>query len=103
MHFPNVPHTFLSVAHQLEHFLATALIAAEDTHDPAGDHVDPRRAHAARGHAGMARLDHHGHAARLEVVPDALGDLGGELFLDLQAAGEAVEHARELGNPHDVI
>src|SRR5690606_21205960 len=73
-----------SVPHQLENFLAALRVAAEDAHHPAGDHVNPRRAHAARGHAGMARLDHHRDAFRLEIIPDALRDLGREPLLDLQ-------------------
>ena len=57
----------------------------------------------ARGHAGVAGFDHHRDALRLEVVPDAVGDLCGQPLLDLQAAGEAVEHAGELGDSDDAV
>ncbi|MNE52576.1 hypothetical protein D3C80_1472520 [compost metagenome] len=44
----------------------------------------------------MLRLDHHGHAGRVGHLLDGLGDLPGEVFLDLQAAGEHVDDARHL-------
>src|SRR5688572_867899 len=81
-----------SVSHQLEDFLPALLVAAEHPHDPAGDHVDPGSAHPARGHARMARLDHYGDALGLELVPDALRDLGREPLLDLKPAGKTVQH-----------
>ena len=43
---------------------------------------------AAHRHAGMLRLDHHRNAAGLEDLVDRGGDLGGEMLLGLQAAGE---------------
>ncbi len=51
----------------------------------------------------MLRLDHHGHALRVEVIPDALRHFGGQPFLDLQPLGIAVQHARQLGNSHHAV
>ena len=52
----------------------------------------------ARGHAGMACLDHHRDALGLKMIPDTVGDLCGQPFLNLKSAGKAVKHARQLGN-----
>ncbi len=51
----------------------------------------------------MLGLNHHAHAVGLEHVLDGLGDLGGELFLDLQAMGEALHHPRQLGDAHHAV
>src|SRR5437868_2258840 len=58
---PRTSKAVKSVSHQLEDFLTALRIAAEKAHDMAGDHHHARRAHAARGHAGMASLDNHRH------------------------------------------
>ena len=60
--------------------------------------VDAGLVHAARGHALVRRLDHHGDAARLQHFLHGVGDLGRELLLDLQALGEGIDHARELAD-----
>ena len=44
----------------------------------------------------MAGIDYHGDAARLQFVIQRVGNLRGELFLDLQALGIAVEQTRQL-------
>ena len=51
----------------------------------------------------MLRLDDDADARRLQNVLDRFGDFGGELFLNLQAAREAVHDARELRNADDAI
>ena len=53
---------------------------------------------AARRHAHMRGLDDHRHAARPQHMVDGVADLRGEPFLDLQALGENVHDARELGD-----
>ena len=60
--------------------------------------ITPGVPHPARGHAGVAGLDHHRHALGLEVVPDAVGDLGGQPFLDLQPPRKAMHHPRQLAD-----
>src|SRR3546814_3601317 len=50
-----------------------------------------------RGHAGVGGVDDHRDAMRAEMFPDAVRHLGGEPLLHLQAAGKAVQHARQLG------
>ena len=47
----------------------------------------------------MLRFDHHSHALGFQIVPDRLRHLGGQAFLDLQAPGIAVQHARQFGYP----
>ncbi len=51
----------------------------------------------------MLGLDHHPDARGLQDVLDRLGDLGGQLLLDLQPAGEAVDHPRQLGDAHHPV
>ena len=53
--------------------------------------------HAAHGHAHVLGLDDHGDAARLQGLVDGADDLGRHGLLRLQAAGEDVDHAGELG------
>src|SRR5689334_18901915 len=45
----------------------------------------------------MLGLDHDRHAYRMERLHEGVGDLGGELFLDLEAARENIDNARDLG------
>ena len=47
--------------------------------------------------------DHHAHAARLEHLGDAVGDLRGELLLHLKAPRVAVHDARELADAHHLV
>ena len=56
---------------------------------------------AARGHALVRGLDHHGDAAGLQHLLDGVGDLGGELFLDLQPLGVGFHDAGELADADD--
>jgi dihydroxyacid dehydratase/phosphogluconate dehydratase len=62
-----------------------------------------RRINAAHGHAGVLGLDHHADALGRQHVLNGLGDLGGELFLNLQAVGEALHHARQFRNTHHAV
>jgi hypothetical protein len=62
-----------------------------------------RGAHAPAAHAGVAGLDDHGHAQGLEIVPQAIGDLRRKPLLHLQSPGEAVQHPRQLGDPHHPV
>ena len=57
-----------------------------------------RLVHAARRHAVVDRLDDDADAVRLEHLVDRIGDLRGELLLDLQAPGIDLDHARELAD-----
>src|SRR3546814_1105912 len=85
-----------SIPHQAQHFLAAAFVVQKTAEQAAGHHADARRAHAAPGHAAVLRVDHHRDAVRLQMVPDALRDLGGQPFLHLEPARIAVEDACEF-------
>ena len=50
--------------------------------------------HAAHHHAQMAGLDDDSDALGFDRVLDGLGNLRGEPFLNLQAAGEGFDEAR---------
>ena len=49
----------------------------------------------------MLGLDHHRHAVRLERFHDRLGDLAGQAFLNLGAAGVCLDHPRQLADADD--
>ena len=51
---------------------------------------------AAQRHAAVLRLDDDADALRLQNILDRFGDLGGELFLNLQPSREAMHDPREL-------
>ena len=72
----------------------------EGAQHAAGDHGHPGLVDATGGHALVCGLDHHGDTARLQHLLDRVGDLRGELLLDLQALGIALHHPGELADPH---
>src|SRR5262245_34616926 len=50
----------------------------------------------------MDRFNHHHNALRLQfTVVEQLRDLSGQALLNLQAAGEDISYASELGEPDD--
>src|SRR5262245_30515267 len=73
-------------------------ILAERSQHLAGDHRYAAFVDAARGHALVDGVDHDANAAGLQYIVDAAGNLRGELFLHLEAAGVDVDHARELAD-----
>ena len=56
--------------------------------------------HPAHHHAGVARLEHHGHPVGAEVLHHGVRHLIGESLLDLEPAGEDIHHPRDLGQTH---
>ena len=57
---------------------------------------------APHGHAGVHCLDDHGDAERLQGFLDAVADLDGEPFLDLEAAGIGLDDAGDLAESRDL-
>src|SRR5580704_11314583 len=58
--------------------------------------------YAAHHHAEVARFDYHGYTLRLDYFLDGLGDLRGEALLNLQAAGEEFDEARDFAESDDL-
>src|SRR3546814_6952473 len=79
-----------SIAHQAQHFLAAELVVKEAAEEAARHHADAGGADAAAGHAAVLRVDHHRDALRLQMVPDALRNLGRNAFLHRQTTTIAV-------------
>src|SRR3546814_14609267 len=77
-------HAIPSIAHQAQHFLAAELVVKEAAEEAARHHADAGGADAAAGHAAVLRVDHHRDALRLQMVPDALRNLGRQAFLHLK-------------------
>src|SRR6185437_6236233 len=69
----------------------------------AGHPRHPALVHAAGGHALVYRVHHHAHAARLEHLGDAVGNLRGQLLLHLEAPGVAVDHARQFADADHLV
>src|SRR6202042_1354847 len=82
---------------------ARAGIAAERAGHATRDHRDVALVHATGSHALVDGGHHHTHAARLQHVRDAVGDLRGELLLHLEAPRVAVHDARELTDAHHLV
>ena len=51
----------------------------------------------------MLRIDHDSNAMRIQVLPDALCDLGGQALLNLQPLGKTVQHACKLRDAHHPV
>src|SRR3954467_5831201 len=66
-----------------------------------GDHRRLALIDAARAHAAVPRLDDHGNALGLQHRLEGAGDLDGQPLLELEAAGEGVDEARELRDADD--
>ena len=76
-------------------------VAPEQAPDGRGDGRGARLLHAPHRHAQVLGLDHHQDPPGVEGLLDGVGDLGGHPLLDLQALGEAVDQAGQLGEPGD--
>ena len=83
-----------------EQLPAGARVVAEGAQHATGHHRHPRLVDPARGHALVLRLDDHRHAARIEHLLDRVGDLRGQLFLDLQPLGIGVDQPGQLADAH---
>ena len=49
----------------------------------------------------MLRLDYHGNTKWIKHFLQAILDLGGQTFLQLQTAGESLHHTRNLAQTHN--
>jgi hypothetical protein len=59
--------------------------------------------HATGGHAFVARIDHHCHAARMKVIVNAAGNLGRHLLLHLEASRVSIDDACKLADTDHAI
>src|ERR1700758_4161407 len=87
-------------SHQGQEALLLRRIVTEHAGEAAGERRCAMLGDAAHRHAGMLRFDQHRNAAGLEDLVDRGRDLGGEMFLGLQAAGEDVGQPGKLGKSH---
>jgi hypothetical protein len=81
-------------------FLTGQGVVTKATQHTASNQVGAGLMDATSRHAVMLRLDDYPHALRPEDIVDGIGDLRRHLFLDLQALGIDVNHARQLGDAH---
>src|SRR5918993_1580549 len=75
---------------------AGPVVEPEEPVEGGGDGAGPLGSYAAQGHAEVLGLHHDANALGVELVLQPVGDLLGEPLLDLQAAGEQLDHPGEL-------
>ena len=68
-----------------------------------GDRCGAGGADAANGHAQVLGLDDDTDAARRDLLLEPVGDLLGQPFLHLGAAGEQLDHPGQLGQAEDPL
>ena len=104
--FPQQLHD-VSVGFAVPHHFHEACLHRRERFEITGESRGQRRSvtllHTAHGHAVMDRLDHHGDAARIELGINCMDNLGGEVFLGLQAAREYFNNAGQLRQAYNAI
>ena len=88
---------------QGEELLARAGIVAHQAVQRRRDGARARLLDAAQRHAHVLGLDHDADALRLELALEPARDLRGQPLLDLQRAGEELDHAGELRQADDPL
>src|SRR6476620_5139046 len=78
-------------------------VAAELTMQRGGDRIRARGSDAPYGHAQMLGGYDDTHTARRKMILEPVGDLLRQPFLHLGAAGEQLDHPRQLGQAQDPL
>src|SRR5215207_5679383 len=87
-----------------QELVTSGRVISERAQHAARDHGHPMLPHASRGHAGVARPNHHSNAPRVEDLRDRVRDLGREPLLDLEPARISLDHPRQLRDAdHPVV
>src|SRR5438552_974891 len=92
----------LGAAHQVEELGSGARVAAEGAEHARGHHVAARRLDPPHLHAQVARLHDDTDTPGGERLVERLGDLPGQLLLELQAVREDLDEARDLAQTDDL-
>ena len=82
---------------QPQELVSGPLVVEEDTAHGRSDRLGVLLLNAPHHHAQVIGLDDDAHPQRLRRVPYRLGDLLGESLLNLEPAGEHLDHASRLG------
>src|SRR5229473_7352031 len=90
-------------AHKSEKFVARLLIVTESAEHSTGNCRTVLLLHAAHLHTQMAGFDDYADALRSDFFLDGLRDLTGHALLDLQAAGEHIDHARNFAKTQNTF
>src|SRR3954451_20628961 len=77
---------------ECEALLTGTRIVAHETMQRRGDRPRAWLRGAAQRHACVLALEHHAHALRRQLVLEPVRDLRREALLDLEVAGEVVDH-----------
>lgn len=87
--------------HQTKELIPRLLPLLNTPQDTTRNSRRTRLLHAAHHHTKMTRLHNNGDTLRFEDFHDGVCDVLGEAFLDLEAPGEHVCYAGELGDSDD--
>jgi hypothetical protein len=90
-------------AHERKELVARLLVVAEAAEHGAGHSLPMLFFDAAHLHAEVAGFDDHANAFGTDFFLNRRGDLAGEAFLDLQAAREHIDEARDFTQPDDTL
>src|SRR5437899_9536259 len=82
--------------HEIQKFGTGPWVAAERAEHAGRDHLAARRLDAPHLHAEMARLDHDADTPGRQDGAQGLGDLPGQLLLDLQPLRDDLDQPRDL-------
>src|ERR1700730_221113 len=93
----------LFAAHERQEFVAGLFVVAELTEHSAGHGLTVLLFYTAHLHAKMPGFDDDADALRSDFFFDGLGNLAGHALLNLQAAGEHVDQARDLAETDDPL
>ena len=90
-------------ADQREEFVPGLLVFAERAEHGTGDGLAVLLFHSAHLHAQVACFDYDADALRSDFFLDGIGDLAGHAFLNLQAAREHVDQARDFAETNHLF
>src|SRR2546426_1332706 len=85
--------------HEIQKFGTGPRVAPERAEHAGRDHLAAGRLDAPHLHAEMARLDHDADTPGRQDGAQRLGDLPGQLLLDLQPVREDLDEPRDLAEP----
>ncbi len=90
-----------AVVNQAHNFVSASRVFSENTPDGACYHSRAGFFDSANGHTTVGRLEHDGHALRLEISHNKIGNLISQSLLGLQPTGKAIDDSSELADAQD--
>src|SRR5882724_6938970 len=89
--------------HELQELHTCAGVLAERARHAAGNHRHATLVYTPRGHALVSCVDNDTNTAWFEHIVDAVGDLGCQFLLYLEAPGITLDHSCQLADPNYLV